>query len=185
VFNALLQVLDDGRMTDGQGRTVDFKNALIIMTSNLGAEHLVAHSGEDVEAARDAVMTEVRARFRPEFLNRIDETILFRRLAPEHMARIVDIQVDRLAKLLADRRITIELDDKARELLSKEGYDPAYGARPLKRVIQKRLQDPLAKLILEGQLQDGETVKVSAEGDELTLNGYAAAPGAPPGATVN
>jgi ATP-dependent Clp protease ATP-binding subunit ClpB len=186
VFNALLQVLDDGRMTDGQGRTVDFKNTLIIMTSNLGAEHLVALAGQDVEAAREAVMAEVRARFRPEFLNRIDEIILFRRLAPENMAKIVRIQTKRLSDLLADRRIKIDLDDKAVELLSKEGYDPAYGARPLKRVIQKRLQDPLARLILEGKLTDGETVKVSAHGGELTLNGQAASPAKRPvGATVN
>jgi ATP-dependent Clp protease ATP-binding subunit ClpB len=185
VFNALLQVLDDGRMTDGQGRTVDFKNTLIIMTSNLGAEHLVALSGQDVEAARDAVMSEVRARFRPEFLNRIDEIILFRRLAPEHMAKIVDIQVKRLSSLLADRRIRIELDPKAVELVSKEGYDPAYGARPLKRVVQKRLQDPLARMILEGKLADGETVKVSAQGGELTLNGAATAARRPASATVN
>jgi ATP-dependent Clp protease ATP-binding subunit ClpB len=186
VFNVLLQVLDDGRMTDGQGRTVDFKNTLVIMTSNLGAEHLVALAGQDVEAAREAVMAEVRARFRPEFLNRVDEIILFRRLAPEHMARIVEIQVKRLSQLLADRRIRVELDDKAVQLLAKEGYDPAYGARPLKRVIQKRLQDPLARMILEGKLADGETVKVSAAGGELTLNGHAATPTKrPAGATVN
>jgi ATP-dependent Clp protease ATP-binding subunit ClpB len=185
VFNALLQVLDDGRMTDGQGRTVDFKNTLIIMTSNLGAEHLVALASQDVEAARTAVMNEVRGRFRPEFLNRIDEIVLFQRLGAEHMARIVAIQVERLGRLLADRRIKIEIDQKAVELLSKEGYDPAYGARPLKRVIQKRLQDPLAKMILEGKLADGETVKVSAQSGELTLNGYAATASRPRSATVN
>jgi len=185
VFNTLLQVLDDGRMTDGQGRTVDFKNALIIMTSNLGAEHLVAHASEDVESAREAVMGAVRGHFRPEFLNRVDEIILFRRLAPEHMGHIVDIQVARLAVLLADRRITIELDDAARDALATEGYDAAYGARPLKRVIQKRLQDPLATLILEGKLEDGEMVKVSAVSGELTLNGVAASSGGAAGATMN
>ncbi|WP_019962291.1 ATP-dependent chaperone ClpB [Woodsholea maritima] len=170
VFNVLLQVLDDGRLTDGQGRTVDFRNTLIIMTSNLGAEHLL--SG-DVEAARDKVMNAVRMAFRPEFLNRIDEVILFRRLEAEHMGSIVAIQIQRLAQLLADRRMTIDLDDHAVQWLAQKGYDPAYGARPLKRVIQKELQDPLARMILEGSLKDGQAIHVSAEGDALTVNGTA------------
>jgi len=171
VFNVLLQVLDDGRLTDGQGRTVDFRNTLIIMTSNVGAEHLVAMTGDDVEEARDAVMAELRGRFRPEFLNRVDEVILFRRLAMEHMTSIVDIQLKRLEALLADRDIAIALDEAAKTLLAREGFDPAYGARPLKRVIQKRLQDPIARLILQGEIKDGATIQVSASGDTLTVNG--------------
>ncbi|GGE45225.1 chaperone protein ClpB [Marinicauda pacifica] len=170
VFNILLQVLDDGRLTDGQGRTVDFRNTILIMTSNLGSEFLL--SG-DVEAARDQVMDAVRGAFRPEFLNRIDEIILFRRLEQAHMGSIVDIQLQRLERLLKDRNMTVELDDAAREWLAEKGYDPAYGARPLKRVIQKELQDPLARLILDGTLHDGEAVKVSAEAGSLTVNGQA------------
>ncbi|MEQ8403962.1 MAG: ATP-dependent chaperone ClpB [Oceanicaulis sp.] len=170
VFNVLLQVLDDGRLTDGQGRTVDFRNTILIMTSNLGSEFLL--SG-DVEAARDNVMGAVRANFRPEFLNRIDEIILFKRLEEQHMGAIVDIQLKRLEALLKDRRMEIELDDAARSWLAEKGYDPAYGARPLKRVIQKELQDPLARLILEGALEDGATVQVSAEAGALTVNGRA------------
>ncbi len=182
VFNVLLQVLDDGRLTDGQGRTVDFRNTILIMTSNLGSEFLLAG---DVEAARDQVMDVVRSSFRPEFLNRIDEIILFRRLEEQHMGAIVDIQLTRLEKLLADRRMTLELDDDARQWLAAKGYDPAYGARPLKRVIQKELQDPLARLILEGSLNDGETLKVSTEGDALTVNGKAVSRNAqPPQAAV-
>ena len=176
VFNVLLQVLDDGRLTDGQGRTVDFRNTLIVMTSNLGAEYLVSQAdGEDTEAVRDQVMAEVRAHFRPEFLNRVDEIILFHRLKREHMGRIVDIQLDRLQKLLEDRKIAITLEPKAREWLADKGYDPAYGARPLKRVIQKAVQDPLAELILSGKIRDGEKVKISAGRDGLTFNGAAVA----------
>ena len=176
VFNVLLQVLDDGRLTDGQGRTVDFRNTLIVMTSNLGAEYLVSQAdGEDTEAVRDQVMAEVRAHFRPEFLNRVDEIILFHRLKREHMGRIVDIQLDRLAKLLEDRKIALTLEPKAREWLADKGYDPAYGARPLKRVIQKSVQDPLAELILSGKIRDGEKVKISAGRDGLTFNGAAVA----------
>ena len=170
VFNTLLQVLDDGRLTDGQGRTVDFRNTILIMTSNLGSEFLL--SG-DVEAARESVMGAVRSAFRPEFLNRIDELILFRRLEEQHMGAIVDIQLGRLEGLLKDRRMTIALDDAARSWLAEKGYDPAYGARPLKRVIQKELQDPLARLILEGALADGDAVNVSAEAGALTVNGRA------------
>jgi ATP-dependent Clp protease ATP-binding subunit ClpB len=176
VFNVLLQVLDDGRLTDGQGRTVDFRNTLIVMTSNLGSEYLVAQSeGEDTDQVRDLVMAEVRAHFRPEFLNRVDEIILFHRLKREHMGRIVDIQMERLRMLLEDRKIAIVLDGKAREWLADKGYDPAYGARPLKRVIQKSVQDPLAELILSGRIKDGDKVAISAGKQGLVFNGAAVA----------
>jgi ATP-dependent Clp protease ATP-binding subunit ClpB len=172
VFNVLLQVLDDGRLTDGQGHTVDFRNTLIVMTSNLGAEYLVAQAeGEDSDAVRGQVMAEVRAHFRPEFLNRVDEIILFHRLKREQMSRIVDIQFTYLQKLLEERKITLTLDAKARDWLANKGYDPAYGARPLKRVIQKSVQDPLAELILSGRIKDGEMVKISAGRDGLVFNG--------------
>jgi ATP-dependent Clp protease ATP-binding subunit ClpB len=172
VFNVLLQVLDDGRLTDGQGHTVDFRNTLIVMTSNLGSEYLVAQAeGEDTDKVRDQVMAEVRAHFRPEFLNRVDEIILFHRLKREHMGRIVDIQMEHLQKLLDERKITITLDAKARDWLADKGYDPAYGARPLKRVIQKSVQDPLAELILSGRIKDGEKVKIAAGRDGLVFNG--------------
>ena len=174
VFNVLLQVLDDGRLTDGQGRTVDFKNTLIIMTSNLGAEFLAEQKeGEDTEAVRDQVMDVVRMRFRPEFLNRLDEILLFHRLTREQMDGIVDIQMQRLLALLEDRKIVLELDDSARSWLADKGYDPVYGARPLKRVIQRNVQDPLADLLLEGAIMDGETVPVSAGPDGLVINGRA------------
>ena len=164
VFNVLLQVLDDGRLTDGQGRTVDFRNVLIVMTSNLGSEFLVLQKeGEDSSAVHDEVMQVVRAHFRPEFLNRVDEIILFHRLRREDMGKIVDIQLKRLDKLLEDRKITLELTPKAREWLAEKGYDPAYGARPLKRVIQKNVQDPLAELILAGKIHDGERVRIDAD----------------------
>lgn len=172
VFNVLLQVLDDGRLTDGQGHTVDFKNTLIIMTSNLGAEHLAAQAdGEDSESVRPQVMEAVRAKFRPEFLNRLDELILFHRLSRGNMDAIVDIQIMGLQKLLADRKIKLELDDKARTWLGDTGYDPVYGARPLRRVIQKKLQDPLAELLLAGNIIDGETLVISADDQGLTING--------------
>ena len=172
VFNVLLQVLDDGRLTDGQGRTVDFRNTLIVMTSNLGAEYLVQlGEEEDTDKVRDLVMAEVRAHFRPEFLNRVDEIILFHRLKREHMGRIVDIQMLRLQKLLEDRKIVLTLEPKAREWLAEKGYDPAYGARPLKRVIQKSVQDPLAELILSGKIKDGEKVAISAGKQGLVFNG--------------
>ena len=175
VFNVLLQVLDDGRLTDGQGHTVDFRNTLIVMTSNLGADFLVNQpDGEDSDAVKDQVMAVVRASFRPEFLNRVDEIILFHRLRREHMGRIVDIQMARLGKLLEDRKIAITLDPKAREWLADKGYDPAYGARPLKRVIQKAVQDPLAELILSGKIKDGEKVSISAGKQGLTFNGQVA-----------
>ena len=172
VFNVLLQVLDDGRLTDGQGRTVDFRNVVIIMTSNLGSEILAAQpEGQDSGAVRDEVMEVVRAHFRPEFLNRLDEILLFHRLDRSHMGGIVTIQLGRLIRMLADRDITLEVDGAATEWLAEAGYDPVYGARPLKRVIQRELQNPLATMILEGRIADGQTVKVGAEGGELTING--------------
>jgi ATP-dependent Clp protease ATP-binding subunit ClpB len=174
VFNVLLQVLDDGRLTDGQGRTVDFRNTLIIMTSNIGAEFLVNQpEGEDTGAVRDQVMGMVRTHFRPEFLNRIDEIILFHRLQKSEMGSIVDIQFNRLRKLLEDRKIDLLLDKKGRDWLAEKGWDPAYGARPLKRVIQRSVQDPLAEMVLAGEVLDGATVKISAGKDGLTFNGKA------------
>jgi len=163
VFNVLLQVLDDGRLTDGQGRTVDFRNALIVLTSNLGSE-AIAHLPEaaDIEQARPAVMEAVRAAFRPEFLNRLDEILLFRRLSRDDMKGIVEIQLQRLRRLLADRKITLAIDPTANTWLATAGYDPVYGARPLKRVIQRELQNPLAQQILEGRIADGSTVHVGA-----------------------
>ncbi len=172
LFNTLLQVLDDGRLTDGQGRTVDFRNTLIIMTSNLGADALASgDEGEISPAQKDAVMNAIRAHFRPEFINRIDEIVFFRRLGRAEIDRIVDIQMRYLDRLLADRKLALELSDAARTWLAERGYDPVYGARPLKRVIQKELQDPLARLILEGRILDGETIKVDVEGDSLAING--------------
>ncbi len=170
VFNVLLQVLDDGRLTDGQGRTVDFRNTLIVMTSNLGAEFLASQpEGQDSDAVRDEVMAVVRASFRPEFLNRLDEIVLFHRLQRSQMAAIVDIQMQRLRKLLAERKIELDLDESARAWLAEKGYDPAYGARPLKRVIQKSVQDPLAEKILSGEIVDGERVRVRVAEGELVF----------------
>ena len=172
IFNVLLQVLDDGRLTDGQGRTVDFRNTVIIMTSNLGSEHLANQpEGEDSGAVLDQVMEAVRAAFRPEFLNRLDEIILFHRLTRAHMDGIVDIQLERLRALLQDRKIAIDLDDAARAWLADVGYDPVYGARPLKRVIQRQLQNPLANMLIEGAIADGESVSVSAGDGGLVVNG--------------
>ncbi|SFK34237.1 ATP-dependent chaperone ClpB [Methylocapsa palsarum] len=170
VFNVLLQVLDDGRLTDGQGRTVDFRNVLIVMTSNLGSEFLVMQKeGEESSAVYNEVMQVVRAHFRPEFLNRVDEIILFHRLRREDMGAIVDIQFKRLARLLEDRKIVLDLQSKARAWLADKGYDPAYGARPLKRVIQKNVQDQLAELILAGKVHDGETVVIGADDKGLVI----------------
>ncbi|HCS24067.1 MAG TPA: ATP-dependent chaperone ClpB, partial [Rhodospirillaceae bacterium] len=170
VFNILLQVFDDGRLTDSQGRVVDFSNTVLIMTSNLGAEYLVAQKdGEDVEKVRAQVMEVVRGAFRPEFLNRIDDILLFRRLSRDVMVDIVDIQVAGLRKMLAERQITLALDEKATRFLAEEGYDPAYGARPLKRVIQKDLQNPLANLIIEGKVSDGGTVTVTSDKAGLVI----------------
>jgi len=170
VFNVLLQVLDDGRLTDGQGRTVDFRNTLIVLTSNLGSEALASlPEGADVERARGAVMAAVRDAFRPEFLNRLDEILLFRRLSRDDMKGIVTIQLERLRKLLADRKITLEVDAAASAWLANTGYDPVYGARPLKRVIQRELQNPLAQQILEGHIPDGSTVHVGAGDKGLVI----------------
>jgi ATP-dependent Clp protease ATP-binding subunit ClpB len=174
VFNVLLQVLDDGRLTDGQGHTVDFKNTLIIMTSNIGSEYLANQTeGEDTDAARPYVLAELRSKFRPEFLNRVDDIILFHRLQRNQMVSIVDIQIARLQKLLADRKLKLELDDGARTWLANRGYDPTYGARPLKRVIQKSVQDPLAERILAGRIRDGDTVRITVQGGNLAVNGEA------------
>ncbi len=180
VFNVLLQVLDDGRLTDGQGRTVDFRNVLIIMTSNLGSEYLVNQKeDEDSFVVYNEVMSVVRGHFRPEFLNRVDEIVLFHRLRREDMGAIVDIQMARLARLLEDRKITIDLDPKGRQWLADRGYDPSYGARPLKRVIQKSVQDPLAERILAGATRDGDVVTVSANKEGLSINGDIVEAGGP------
>ncbi|MEO9189491.1 MAG: ATP-dependent chaperone ClpB [Acetobacteraceae bacterium] len=176
VFNVLLQVLDDGRLTDGQGRTVDFRNTIIVLTSNLGSDVLAAQpDGEPVTLVQGQVMRAVRAHFRPEFLNRLDEIILFRRLQRADMAAIVKIQLERLRALLADRKIGLELDQAALEWLGNEGYDSTYGARPLKRVIQRSLQNPLAQMILEGDVKEGDIILVSANPDGLVINGQLAA----------
>jgi len=170
VFNVLLQVLDDGRLTDGQGRTVDFSNTLIILTSNLGSQYLANMAeGDDVSSVEPQVMEIVRSHFRPEFLNRLDEVILFHRLGQSHMAPIVDIQVSRVDKLLADRKIILDLTDAARAWLGRVGYDPVYGARPLKRAVQRYLQDPLADMILRGEVKDGATVKIDEGDGKLVL----------------
>jgi len=172
VFNVLLQVLDDGRLTDGQGRTVDFRNTIIVLTSNLGSEILAAQrEDEDVDLVRGQVMAVVRSRFRPEFLNRLDEIILFRRLGRGEMSAIVEIQLGRLKALLADRNVSLDVGEDAKAWLAEAGYDPTYGARPLKRVIQRSLQNPLASMLLEGAIAEGETVHVSAAGDGLAING--------------
>ncbi len=171
VFNVLLQVLDDGRLTDGQGRTVDFSNTLIILTSNLGSQYLANMAeGDDVSSVEPQVMEIVRSHFRPEFLNRLDEVILFHRLGQAHMAPIVDIQVSRVDKLLADRKIVLDLTDAARAWLGRVGYDPVYGARPLNRAVQRYLQDPLADMILRGEVKDGTTVKVDEGDGKLVLH---------------
>lgn len=171
VFNVLLQVLDDGRLTDGQGRTVDFRNTLIIMTSNIGAQHLLnLGEGDTVEGARAGVMAEVNAHFRPEFLNRLDEILLFERLKPEHMGAIVDIQIKRLQGWLKDKQITLAVTPEARTWLGEQGYDPSYGARPLKRTIQKNVQDKLAREILAGQVLAGDKIRINMKDGEITLS---------------
>jgi ATP-dependent Clp protease ATP-binding subunit ClpB len=171
VFNVLLQVLDDGRLTDGQGRTVDFTNTIIVLTSNLGSQFLTSlGEGESVASVEPQVMEIVRGHFRPEFLNRLDEIVLFHRLGQSEMAPIVDIQVARVGKLLADRKITIDLTPAARDWLGRVGYDPVYGARPLKRAVQRYLQDPLADLILRGDVKDGQMVAVDEGDGKLSLS---------------
>jgi ATP-dependent Clp protease ATP-binding subunit ClpB len=169
VFNALLQLLDDGRLTDGHGRTVDFKNAVVIMTSNVGSQWIWELAGDE-EAIRARVMESLRAQFRPEFLNRLDEIVFFHNLTREHLVEIVDIQLERLGALLADRKIEVEVSQTAKEKLATDGYDPAYGARPLKRVIQRELQDPLALKILQGQFHEGDTVRVDAVDGQLVFS---------------
>jgi ATP-dependent Clp protease ATP-binding subunit ClpB len=170
VFNVLLQVLDDGRLTDGQGRTVDFTNTLIILTSNLGSQFIAAlRDDQKVGDVEEPVMEMVRAHFRPEFLNRLDEIILFNRLGIEHMGRIVDLQVDRVQSMLTERKIHLDLTDAARRWLARVGYDPVYGARPLRRTVQKHLQDPLADLILRGSVPDGSNVAVDEGDGKLSL----------------
>jgi ATP-dependent Clp protease ATP-binding subunit ClpB len=171
VFNALLQLLDDGRLTDGHGRTVDFKNTVVIMTSNVGTEFLDGRDAATDEERRNLVMAALRQQFRPEFLNRVDEIIIFHGLTKEHLKEIVDIQMRRLKKLLADRRLEIELTDAAKALLAEEGYDPAYGARPLKRIIQREVQDPLALRLLQGEFHEGDRVRVDARGGHLVFEG--------------
>jgi ATP-dependent Clp protease ATP-binding subunit ClpB len=173
VFNILLQVLDDGRLTDGQGRTVDFRNTVVIMTSNIGshiiAEMAPAAPADEVERVRSRVLAELREHFRPEFLNRVDDIIVFSRLSREQLREIVGIQLRHLRERLAERKITLDIDDSALDVLAGEGYDPTYGARPLKRVIQRRLQDPLAMAILDGRLRDGETAVIRAPDGEILI----------------
>jgi ATP-dependent Clp protease ATP-binding subunit ClpB len=170
VFNVLLQVLDDGRLTDGQGRTVDFTNTIIILTSNLGSAFLAnLEDGQDVGSVEPQVMEIVRAHFRPEFLNRLDEIILFHRLGQEHMAPIVEIQIARVAALLKDRKITLDLTDAAKRWLGRVGYDPVYGARPLKRAVQRYVQDPLAEKLLAGEVPDGSAVQIDEGDGELRI----------------
>ncbi len=177
VFNILLQVLDDGRLTDSHGHTVDFRNTIIIMTSNVGAEYLVElGEDDDVDKVRDQVMAAVQRTFRPEFLNRLDAIILFHRLKKRNMKAIVEIQLGRLQKLLSDRKITLDADDAAKEWLAEKGYDPAFGARPLKRVIQRWVQDPLAEMILAGKVKDGDVVKITADAEGLLINGERVVP---------
>ncbi|MCF6292497.1 MAG: AAA family ATPase, partial [Robiginitomaculum sp.] len=170
VFNVLLQVLDDGRLTDGQGRTVNFNNTLIIMTSNLGSQFLATGENDNETQANEAVMAEVRGHFRPEFINRIDEIVMFNRLKPEHMVNIVDIQMQRLRDLLSERGLQIVMDDEARQWLGAKGYDPVYGARPLKRVIQREVQDPLARMILDGELSEKATISLSVKDNLLSID---------------
>jgi ATP-dependent Clp protease ATP-binding subunit ClpB len=175
VFNVLLQLLDDGRLTDGQGRTVDFKNTIVIMTSNVGSMRILEYRGSFAGLAYDrmkeAVIEEMRRQFRPEFLNRVDEIIVFHALSEEHLKQIVDIQLERLQQRLAERHIRLELTDEARTHLVRVGYDPHYGARPLKRAIQKEIETTMGKLLLQGRVRDGQTVVIDYDGEkgELTF----------------
>jgi ATP-dependent Clp protease ATP-binding subunit ClpB len=169
VFNVLLQLLDDGRLTDGQGRTIDFRNTVLIMTSNLGGQMIQEMSGRGFDEVRDAVNAVLRDHFRPEFLNRIDEVIVFRALTEEQLTAIVEIQLKRLEKRLADRRVHLVVTDAARKLLAHRGWDPVYGARPLKRAIQRLVQDPLAMMLLEGKFSEGDAVEVDVDGGELVF----------------
>ena len=168
VFNVLLQVLDDGRLTDGQGRTVDFSNTVIIMTSNVGSQTIMDFSGDDLSALDNQMFEVLRQHFRPEFLNRIDDIVIFDRIRPEAMRAIVDVQLKRVARQVKDSRdITLEFDDSVRDMLARDGYDPAFGARPLKRLVQKRVLDPLALELIDGRIHDGETVKVNIINDRV------------------
>ena len=164
VFNVMLQILDDGRLTDGQGRTVDFKNTIVIMTSNIGSSRILEYrggfGGDEYKHMKDTVLEEMRRHFRPEFLNRVDETIVFHSLSEEHLKEIVEIQLGRLRERLAERHVSLELTDAARTHLVRSGYDPNYGARPLKRAIQKEIETPLARRLLSGEVHDGETIRV-------------------------
>jgi ATP-dependent Clp protease ATP-binding subunit ClpB len=170
VFNVLLQVLDDGRLTDGRGRTVDFKNAILIMTSNLASSYILEHAGEDKERVRRHVEGELKKAFRPEFLNRLDDWILFDALSEAHLVKIVDLQLARLRAMLAERRIELDVSDAAKERVAEAGYDPVFGARPLKRAIQRLIQDPLALMILDGSLTPGSKVRADLEGDRIVLH---------------
>jgi ATP-dependent Clp protease ATP-binding subunit ClpB len=167
VFNSLLQILDDGRLTDGHGRTVDFKNTIVIMTSNIGSQYIAEISDE--QAMRERVMEALRLHFKPEFLNRVDDILIFQRLTKEQLRKIVELQMVRLAKLLAERHLALELTDKAKDFLAEAGYDPVYGARPLRRAIQHYLQDKLAPMLLSGEFKEGDTIKVNADEDGLTF----------------
>ena len=177
VFNVLLQILDDGRLTDAKGRTVDFKNTVLIMTSNLGSREIQAAQGDEKQV-REAVLQELRSNFKPEFLNRIDDIVIFHQLSREQIEKIIEVQLERLRAMLEERHITLVLDQSARELLAREGYDPNYGARPLKRAIQTLLQNPLAVRLLQGEIAPGQTIRVSAQGDEMVFKVEAAAAGA-------
>jgi ATP-dependent Clp protease ATP-binding subunit ClpB len=172
VFNTLLQLLDDGRLTDAQGRTVDFRNTVVIMTSNIGSMYLLeglTDHGEIREDARDRVMAELRGHFRPEFLNRIDEIVLFKPLTLAEIEHIVDLQIEALRRRLAERRISLELTEPARRLIAREGYDPVYGARPLRRFIQREVETRVARALLKGDLPPGATAEIDADGDELIV----------------
>jgi ATP-dependent Clp protease ATP-binding subunit ClpB len=170
VFNVLLQVLDDGRLTDGRGRTVDFKNTILIMTSNLASSYILEHAGSDAATIRRHVEEALKQAFRPEFLNRIDDTVIFRSLAQADLLAIVDLQLDRFRKLLDERRIELTVSDTAKWKIAEIGYDPAFGARPLKRAIQRLIQDPLALRLLDGSIKPGSRVQAQLEGDEITLH---------------
>jgi ATP-dependent Clp protease ATP-binding subunit ClpB len=171
VFNALLQILDDGRLTDSQGRTVDFRNTVIIMTSNIGSLHLLEglEDGQISEDARGRVMAELRGHFRPEFLNRVDDTILFKPLTLEEIEQIVDLQIADVRRRLADRRIELEVSEEAREVIAREGFDPVYGARPLKRFIQREVETRIGRALLSGEIEDGATIRVDVEDGELAV----------------
>jgi ATP-dependent Clp protease ATP-binding subunit ClpB len=174
VFNVLLQILDDGRLTDAKGRTVDFKNTVLIMTSNLGSREIQAAEGDEAQV-RDAVLQELRLNFKPEFLNRIDDIVIFHQLSRQQIVQIIEVQLERLRAMLAERNITLVLDDSAKELLAREGYDPNYGARPLKRAIQTLIQNPLAVKLLRGEILPGQTIRASAVGNKMEFSTDAAA----------